>query len=411
MASAVDHNAIRTEGVPTMAKVRSWAGLDVHASKVIACAVDGESGEMMVHRLPGETATVVAFCLGLPRPACVAYEAGPAGFGLARTLAGVGVECVVAAPGKIERPAQDRIKTDVRDSERLVRLLMIDGLHAVRIPTGEEEALRDLVRARDDLRGDLMRARHRLSKLLLRHDIRYQDPTSRWGRRHRDWLARLDLGHDGAQLTLSEYVGAIDALEIRRRTLETAIGELIVISPWAGDVARLRCLRGIDTLSAVGLAVEVGDLARFEHPSRLMSYLGLVPSEYSSGETRRQGAITKSGSRHARRLLVEAAWHYRRPPRLGTALERRQDGQDQAAIAIAWKAQQHLHRTWRRLETQRGKRRTIIAVAVARQLAGFCWAIVTHNPSVAVPPASMPAGDPLTQTNPQPPKHRENQPA
>jgi transposase len=175
-------------------------------------------------------------------------------------------ECVLAAPGKIERPAQDRIKTDVRDPERLVRL---------------------------------------------RHDIRYQDPTSRWGRRHRDWLARLDLGHDGAQLTLSEYLGAIDALQIRRRTLETAIGELIVISPWAGDVARLRCLRGIDTLSAVGLAVEVGDLARFEHPSRLMSYLGLGPSEYSSGETRRPGAITKSGNRHARRLLVEAAWHYR----------------------------------------------------------------------------------------------------
>jgi transposase len=411
MASAVDHNTIRTEGVPTMAKVRSWAGLDVHAAKVVACAVDSESGEMTVHRLPGETEATVAFCSGLPRPVRVAYEAGPTGFCLARALASVGVECVVAAPGKIERPAQDRIKTDVRDSERLVRLLMIDGLHAVRIPTGEEEALRDLVRARDDLRGDLMRARHRLSKLLLRHDIRYQDPTSRWGRRHRDWLARLDLRQSGAQLTLSEYVGAIDALEIRRRTLETAIGELIATSRWAQDVARLRCLRGIDTLSAVGLAVEVGDFARFEHPNRLMSYLGLVPSEYSSGETRRQGAITKSGSRHARRLLVEAAWHYRRPPRLGTTLERRQDGQDEAAIAIAWKAQQHLHRTWRRLETQRGKRRTIIAVAVARQLAGFCWAIVNHNPSGAVPPASMPPGDPLTQTNPAPPKHREHQPA
>jgi len=411
MASAVDHNTIRIEGVPTMAKVRSWAGLDVHAAKVIACVVDGESGEMTVHRLPGETAAVVAFCLGLPRPVRVAYEAGPTGFGLARALAAAGVDCVIAAPGKIERPAQDRIKTDARDSERLVRLLMIGGLHAVRVPTPEEEALRDLVRAREDLRGDLMRARHRLSKLLLRHDIRYEDTSSRWGRRHREWLAKLDLGHGGAQLTLSEYVGAIDALEIRRRTLEAAIGELIASSPWAGDVARLRCLRGIDTLSAVGLAVEVGDFARFEHPNRLMSYLGLVPSEYSSGETRRQGAITKSGSRHARRLLVEAAWHYRRPPRLGTTLERRQDGQDQAAIAIAWKAQQHLHRTWRRLETQRGKRRTIIAVAVARQLAGFCWAIVNHNPSVAVPPISMPTGDPLTQTNPQPPKHREHQPA
>ena len=253
-----------------MAKVRSWAGLDVHAAKVIACVVDGESGEMTVHRLPGETAAAVAFCAGLPRLTRVAYEAGPTGFGLARALMAAGVECVVAAPGKIERPAQDRIKTDVRDSERLVRLLMIGGLHAVRVPTPQEEALRDLVRAREDLRGDLMRARHRLSKLLLRHDIRYEDTTSRWGRRHREWLAKLDLGYGGAQLTLSEYVGAIDALEIRRRTLEAAIGELIASSPWAGDVARLRCLRGIDTLSAVGLAVEVGDFARFEHPSRLM---------------------------------------------------------------------------------------------------------------------------------------------
>jgi transposase len=287
------------------------------------------------------------------------------------------VECVVAAPGKIERPSQDRVKTDARDAERLVRLLMIDGLHAVRVPSPEEEALRDLVRAREDLRGDLMRARHRLSKLLLRHDVRYEDTSSRWGDRHRSWLGKVDLAERGAQLTLTEYVGAIDALELRRGTLEAAIGELIPSSPWAQDVARLRCLRGIDTLSAVGLAVEVGDFHRFEHPGLLASYLGLVPSEHSTGESRRQGHITKSGSRHARRLLVEAAWHYRRPPRLGTVLERRQDGQQQAAIAIAWKAQQRLHHVWRQLDTRRGKRRTVVAVAVARQLAGFCWAIVT----------------------------------
>jgi transposase len=162
--------------------------------------------------------------------------------------------------------------------------------------------------------------------------------------------------------------------------LEAAIGELIASSPWAQDVARLRCLRGFDTLSAIGLAVEVGDFDRFEHPKLLVSYLGLVPSEHSTGETRRQGHITKSGSRHARRLLVEAAWHHRRPPRLGTTLERRQDGQDQALLAIAWKAQQRLHRVWRQLEGKRGKRGTIVAVAVARQLAGFCWAIVTHQP-------------------------------
>jgi transposase len=286
---------------------------------------------------------------------------------------------VVAAPGKIERPSQDRVKTDQRDAERLVRLLMIDGLHAVRVPFPEEEALRDLVRAREDLRGDLMRARHRLSKLLLRHDVRYEDTTSRWSERHRSWLAKVDLGERGAQLTLSEYVGAIDALQIRRATLESAIGELIPGSSWARDVARLRCLRGIDTLSAVGLAVEVGDFDRFEHPRLLASYLGLVPSEYSTGESRRQGAITKSGSRHARRLLVEAAWHYRRPPRLGTTLERRQDGQQQAVIAIAWKAQQRLHHVWRQLDLKRGKRRTVVAVAVARQLAAFCWAIVTHT--------------------------------
>ncbi len=281
---------------------------------------------------------------------------------------------------------------------------MIDALHAVRVPTAEEEALRDLVRAREDLRGDLMRARHRLSKLLLRHDVRYQDTTSRWGERHRAWLAKVELGERGAQLTLSEYVGAINALEIRRTTLEQTIGELIASSPWAQDVARLRCLRGLDTLSAVGLAVEVGDFARFEHPKLLMSYLGLVPSEHSTGETRRQGHITKSGSRHARRLLVEAAWHYRRPPRLGTTLERRQDGQDQAVIAIAWKAQQRLHHIWRRLDEQRGKRRTIVAVAVARELAGFCWAIVTYEPSMPSAAGIPAAGRPPHADSHQPPK-------
>jgi transposase len=391
-------------------KVRTWVGLDVHAARVVACVVDAESGEMMVHRLPGETAAVVAFCAGLPGPTRVAYEAGPTGYGLARALPAAGVGCVVAAPGKIERPAQDRVKTDRRDAERLVRLLMIGGLCPVRVPTREEEALRDLVRAREDLRGDLMRARHRLSKLLLRHDVRYEDTGSRWSDRHRSWLAKVDLSERGAQLTLTEYVGAIDALELRRGTLEAAIGELIPSSPWARDVARLRCLRGIDTLSAVGLAVEVGDFARFEHPGLLASYLGLVPSEHSTGQARRQGRITKSGSRHARRLLVEAAWHYRHPPRLGTTLERRQHGQDQSVIAIAWKAQQRLYRVWRQLEQKRGKRRTLVAVAVARQLAGFCWAIVTHDPELPPMPSSagIPAsGRPPHADRPQPPKQEK----
>ena len=173
-----------------MAKVRSWAGLDVHAGKVLACVVDADSGEMTVRRLPGDTAAVAGFCAEQPGPTRVAYEAGPTGFGLARALEAAGVGCVVAAPGKIERPAQDRVKTDRRDAERLVRLLMIDGLHAVRVPTGEEEALRDLVRAREDVRGDLMRARHRMSKLLLRHDVRYDGTARNWTASHRRWLSR-----------------------------------------------------------------------------------------------------------------------------------------------------------------------------------------------------------------------------
>jgi transposase len=280
---------------------------------------------------------------------------------------------VVAAPGKIERPARDRVKTDRRDAERLVRLLMVDGLHAVRVPSAEEEALRDLVRAREDVR-----ARHRLSKLLLRHDMRFDGTAGAWTTRHRQWLGRIDLGGP-AQLTLLDYLGAIDALVVRRDTLERHIERLVPNSPWAEPVARLRCLRGIDTLSAVGLCAEIGDWQRFQRAGRVMSYLGLVASEDSSGDRRRQGQITKTGSRHARRLLVEAAWHYRRPPRRGTTLAARQAGQPAHVLALSWKAQQRLHHTWRRLDHDRGKRRTIVAVAVARELAGFCWAIATAD--------------------------------
>jgi transposase len=246
------------------------------------------------------------------------------------------------------------------------------------VPSGEEEALRDLVRAREDLRGDLMRARHRLGKLLLRHDVRYHGEGDNWTHRHRDWLSKVRLQEPAAQATLLDYLGAIDALIIRRDHVEATIAELVPASPWAQDIARLRCLRGIETLTAVGLCSEIGDFHRFDRPSRLMSYLGLVPSEFSTGDRRRQGQITRSGSQHARRLLVEAAWHYRRPPRLGAKLEHRQQGQPAAVIAIAWKTQQRLHRLWRQFD-RRSKRRTIAAVAVARHLAGFCWAITTHT--------------------------------
>ena len=257
-----------------MVQVRSWAGLDVHARSVVAAVADSESGELVVRRLAGATREVVEFCAGLPGPVRVAYEAGPTGFGLARALEAANVECVIAAPGKIERPTSDRIKTDRRDAERLVRLLMIGALQPVRVPSPSEEGLRDLIRAREDARGDLMRARHRLSKLLLRHDVRFDETAGAWTQRHRQWLATLELEHRGAQVTLADYVGAIDALVVRRDALEAAITGLLPDSPWAETAARLRCLRGIDTLTAVGLVAEIGEIHAFTHPRHLASYLG-----------------------------------------------------------------------------------------------------------------------------------------
>jgi transposase len=266
--------------------------------------MDRANGELRVRRLPGETREVVAFCASLPGPTRVAYEAGPTGFALSRALAAVGIECVIAAPGKIERPSSDRVKTDQRDAERLLRLLMIDGLHPVRVPSTQEEALRDLVRAREDIRGDLMRARHRMSKLLLRHDVRFDGTAAAWTTHHRRWLAAVDLGDRGAQAAFMDYLGAIDALLIRRDTLEATIAQLIPASPWADTIARLRCLRGIDTLSAVGLCAEIGDWQRFAKAGQVMSYLGLVPSEDTTAPD------TAAGRDHQDRQRA-------RPPALG----------------------------------------------------------------------------------------------
>jgi transposase len=356
-----------------MAKARTLVGLDVHATKIVAAVLDAETGEVQWFRVGGDVAQAAGLCAGLPRPVRAAYEAGPTGYGLARELERRGVGCVVAAPSKIPRASGDRVKTDRRDAEHLVRLLLAGKLYPVRVPGPEEEALRDLVRAREAVRVDLMRCRHRLSKLLLRHGIRFDDGPA-WTQRHRDWLSTIALDWPGARATLTDARGAVDALVHRREALEREIVALLPDSPWATQVGRLRCLRGIDTLTAVGLCAEIGDFERFATAGQLMSYVGLVPSESTTGQQRRLGAITKTGSGHARRLLVEAAWHYRPRPRIGKALADRHDGQPAHAVAVAWSAQQRLHRTWTRLE-QRAKRRTIIAVAAARELAGFCWSI------------------------------------
>jgi transposase len=356
-----------------MAKAKSLVGLDVHATSIVAVVLDAETGQLQTFSMDGEVAGAAGFCAGLPRPVRVAYEAGPTGYGLARELTRRGVECVVAAPSKIPRAAGDRVKTDRRDAEHLVRLLWAGKLHPVRVPGDEEEALRDLVRARDAVRMDLMRCRHRLSKLLLRHGIRFDDGHA-WTDRHRQWLAGVTLDWPAAQATLLDARGAVDGLVHRRDQLEREIVAMLPACPWTIQVARLRCLRGIDTLTAVGLCSEIGDFERFARAEQLMSYVGLVPSENTTGQQRRLGAITKTGSGHARRLLVEAAWHYRKVPSIGKTLTERQAAQPAEAIAISWSAQRRLHRTWTKLEA-RAKRRTIIAVAAARELSGFCWSI------------------------------------
>ena len=254
-----------------MAKARSLVGLDVHATKVVAAVLDAETGQLQTFAMSGENAKVAAFCAGLPRPVRAAYEAGPTGYGLARELANRGVECVVAAPSKIPRASGDRVKTDRRDAEHLVRLLLAGKLHAVRVPGDEEEALRDLVRARDSVRTDLMRCRHRLSKLLLRHGIRFDDGAA-WTQRHHDWLGTVTLDWPAAQATLLDARGAIDALAHRREQLEREIVAMLPSSPWVVQVGRLRCLRG-DRHADRGRAVRRDRRLRAVRPRRAVDEL------------------------------------------------------------------------------------------------------------------------------------------
>jgi transposase len=351
----------------------SWVGLDVHARSVVAGVLDAGSGELRTVRVPPGYEGTVGWLQSLPCPVRVAYEAGPTGYGLARACAEAGIACTVAAPSRIRRAAADRVKTDRRDAERLARLLRMGELVAVRVPERHEEAARDLVRAREDARGDLMRARHRLSKLLLRHGLVYDG--SAWTVAHDAWLRRQRFDSGPLRLAFDECYGTMLHTKTRRDALDQAIVELAATPPFVEIVGRLCCLRGVSTLTAFALTVELGDWTRFP-PQSLGPFLGLTPSEDSTGERRRLGAITKTGNTHARRLLVEAAWHQRRPLRPSLTLERRRRGQPAAAQAQADRSARRLHARWQALEG-RGKRRTVVAVAVARELAGHCWALAT----------------------------------
>jgi transposase len=280
-------------------------------------------------------------------------------------------------PGLVPKRPTDRVKTDRRDAVRLARLLAAGELSFARVPTEAEEAFRDVVRAREDVRGDLMRARHRLSKFLLRREVVYPGPGGAWTQAHLAWLARLTFDDTASTLTMTDYLAAVHALVQRRATLDAAIAELVPTSPCAATVPVLRCFRGIDTLSAAGLCADIGDFARFAHPKLLAGFLGITPSEHTSDDKRRQGAITKAGPSHARRLLVEAAHHYRRRPHVGVTLQRRQVGADPRVCDVAWRAQQRLYRQWQRLHGQRRKPSGVVTVACARELSAFLWEAAT----------------------------------
>jgi len=350
-------------------------GLDVHAASVRVAAVRGD--ELLEERtLPYGHEGVERALRRWPRVRCC-YEAGPTGFGLYRHLVARGIDCDVVAPGLVPQRPGDRIKTDPRDARKLAQLHAAGLLSPIHVPTPELEAARDLIRAREDARIERMRARHRLSKLLLRNDR--QLPTTCWGVTRRRWLGQQRFDQTPRQAAFDDYLHALDLVDARIATLEREIAALAADPAFATLVARLRCLRGIDTLTALGLVAEVGDFARFATAEEFMSFVGLVPSEHSSGERRRQGSITKTGNAHVRRLLVEAAWSADRRPQVGERLARRQHEQNPLVRARAWRCQQRLYRRWRRMAA-RGKPRQKIVVACARELAGFVWAIATDQP-------------------------------
>jgi transposase len=347
-------------------------GLDVHARSVVGCGLDGRTGQLFERRLTPDHRDIESWIRSLPGPVSVTYEAGPTGFGLARHLTNEGIECLVAAPSRVQRPSGDRIKTDVRDARHLARLLHLGEIVAVAVPSIEQEAARDLVRAREDVRSDLMAARHRLSKLLLRQGIVYYQGKA-WTGVHERWLRAQQFRLPGLQLAFDIAYDTMLVTLARRDRLDAAITLMAGDSMFTPVVTRLGCLRGVSTLTAFGLAVEIGDWHRLDGRS-IGAYLGLVPTESSSGGSRSQGSITKTGNSHARRLLIEAAWHHRRPYRPGAELRRRQDRATPAARDRGQRANRRLHTRWVSFDARR-KRAVVANTAIARELAGWCWSL------------------------------------
>ena len=353
---------------------RTSVGLDVHARSIAAAAFVPETGEVEESSFGYDAAAVAAWAAALPQPARAVYESGPTGFDLKRSLDALGLPCVVGAVSKMLRPAGDRVKTDRRDAVFLARMLAVGNVVEVWCPTPGQEAARDLARARADARDDLMAARHGLSKMLLRKGLVYPGKSA-WTAAHRDWLRSIELPLSTEGLVLSEYLQQVVACEQRRDRLDAAIAALAATDEWRPVVSRLSAVRGISTVTAFSVAAEIGDFSRFPTAPSFMSYLGLVPSEGSPGGSVARGPITRTGNAHVRTLLVEAAWHHARrwSPLLPTEVAARR-GIGPEAARVAAEANRRLHSKAGRLR-RRGVRPAKANVAVARELAGFVWAL------------------------------------
>ena len=367
-----------------MEQVTTYVGVDAHKKDLFVAMLVGHTATPVTWQLANEPNAVRRLVRTLerdaPGPVRLCYEAGPCGYALQRQVTTARVRCQVIAPALIPRKPGERIKTNRRDARKLAELLRAGLLTEVRPPTPDEEAVRDVCRARDDARVDLQRCRHRLGKFLLRRGLHFRGRS--WTQAHRRWIDSLAWTQPAEHVVVDEYRLAVDQLEARLGELDGHLATIAETEPYRERVGWLRCFRGIDTLTAILILAELHDFRRFQSPRALMAYLGLVPGEDSSGEKQRRGPITRAGNTLVRRLLVETAWHYQHQPSIGAALTRRRKGQPGRVIAIADTAQQRLCRRFRRLTAQH-KPAPKVVVAIARELAGFLWA--------ALQPAPVPA--------------------
>lgn len=352
---------------------------DQHAATTVAAVLGPAQRTPALHPLTSDTPTILRFVARLQRQGAVqcCYEAGPCGFELRRALEAKAIPCDVIAPALIPRRPGDRVKTDRRDAGQLAVLYRAGALTAIHVPTEQEEAARDLLRCREDIRTDLLRARHRLSKFLLRHGRRFTGTKQAWSKAHGIWLRAQTWTLPALDQTHQAYLRAVEETVARLHAVEQELRALLELEPLRARVQRLRCFRGIDDLTALTIAAELGDPRRFASAPRTMAFVGLVPSEHSSGSKRARGGITKTGNAHLRRVLVEAAWHYRHHPFLSATVRRRQAGAPAVVVAQAWAAQQRLYRRYMRLAA-RGKPTPHIVTAVARELTGFVWAALVQ---------------------------------